>query len=112
MMESRELAASIRELSGNYEEFGRTLSGVIDTVKSLKCLIGNPEGKANGSRLITAGAALIAFPVPIITDVPGAALIVAGLTQNKVRQTTVVDVCEEFRKVTGNLDKITKELLV
>jgi hypothetical protein len=111
-MELKELALSLRELSQSYEEFGKMLSGVVDTVKPLKRLIGDPEGKSNGSQFITAGIALIAFPVPIITDVPGATLIVAGLIQNRVRQTTAMDVYKELQQVTGKLENISKELLI
>jgi len=110
--ELRELAATIRELSRSYEEFGNVLSGVVDTLRPLKRIIGDPnvEAKAEGSRMIAAGIALIAFPDPTITDLIGVGLVAAGLLENKMRQITVVDTYREFQEVIGRVGDISREL--
>lgn len=107
--QARELAETLRELTLSYKEFGNALSGVAETAKPLKRLIGEPnaEARARGSRLIAAGVALIAFPDPTITDVIGAALVAAGLIKNRMRQATVADVYKEFRKVYKEIQKAT-----
>jgi len=108
--ESKELAATFRELSLSYEEFGCVLRGVVDEVKPLKHLIGEPNAKAKGSWLIKAGVALIAFPDPTISDLMGAALVAAGLIKNKMKRITAVDVCRKFREEVGKLEDVTQEL--
>jgi len=108
--ELKELVATFRELSLSYEEFGSVSSGVVDKVRPLKHLIGEPNVKAKGSWLIKAGMALIAFPDPTVSDFIGAALVAAGLIKNKMKQITAVDVYRKFREVIGKLEDITQEL--
>jgi len=110
--QSKELANALRELALNYKEVSKTLSGVADATKPLTGLIGEPGEKAKGSRLIAAGIALIAFPDPTISDLVGATLVAAGIVRNRMRQTTVVDVCREFLKVTNDLGKLREELTI
>jgi len=111
MMETKELIATLREISQNYEEFGKTMSRVVDAVKPLKTLIGEPKIYAKDSRLMAAGIALIALPDPfIVTDVVGSGLVAAELIRRKTKKTTIMDVYKEFRKMTAKLENITEDL--
>ncbi|MEM2915303.1 MAG: hypothetical protein QXH91_07895, partial [Candidatus Bathyarchaeia archaeon] len=78
---AKEFLKVLREISQNYKEFGKASAQITNTVKPLKHLIGDSYGETNtnGSRLIAAGIALIAFPDPTISDLVGAALVAAGL---------------------------------
>lgn len=90
--EFKELVATFRELRLSYEEFGSISIGVINEVRPLKRLIGEPNEEAKSSWLIKAGMALIAFPDPTISDLMGTALIAAGLIKNRVKRITAIDV--------------------
>ena len=112
--ELKGVASSIRDLSLCYKDFGNVLGGVIDTVKPLKKLVGEPdlEGKGKGSRLITAGMALIAFPDPTISDVVGVSLVVAGTMKNQMKQTTVADMYREFPDLMKELEDVTRRIIL
>jgi len=107
--ELKELVVMLRELSASYEEMGNTMKGVVNETKFLKRLIGEPDPRAQHSRLIAAGIALIAFPDPTITDFIGAILVAAGLIKNRMGQITVVDVRREFQEAIGKVENITRE---
>jgi len=111
--QSKELVTTIRELSQTYEESRRVLSGIVDTVKPLKSLIGDLdlEERARGSRLIEAGIALIAFPDPTITDIAGIALVAAGLARNRIRPVTAADAYREFREAIERIIDAAQELV-
>jgi len=108
--QSRELASTLRLLALRYKEVGKTVNEVAHATKPLKKLIGEPNEKAKGSRLIAAGIALIAFPDPTISDVVGVTLVAAGVMRNRMKQTTVVDVYKELHRVSSDLGKLGKEL--
>jgi len=113
LSQTKDLAAIVRELGLTYEEFGSVLSGIADAVKPLRRLIGKPdlEGGAEGSRLVTAGMALIAFPDPTITDIAGITLVAAGLARNRIRPVTAADACREFREAIERIVNTAGELV-
>jgi len=110
--QSKELANTLRESTMSYKEFSNMLSGVVNTVKPLKRLIGEPNVEAKSSRLIAAGMALIAFPDPTITDLIGTTLVAAGLMKNRMQRTTVAYVYREFQKVTMKLKDLRQKLTI
>ncbi len=109
--ELKDIIAAFRKLKRSYEESGKALSGLTDTTKHLKSLIGEPNTNAKGSRLITAGVALIALPDPTITDLIGATLVAAGLLKNRMRPLTVTDTCREFRESIRMIENMKRGLL-
>jgi len=102
---SKDLASTLHEVAFCYKEVGRTLNEILDTTKPLKRFMGQPDGRATSSRLITAGIALIAFPDPTITDIMGTALVIAGIMKDRMKETTMIDVTKEIHKITMNLGK-------
>ena len=108
----KELLDSFNDLSQTYKEFDETVRSVTYVVKPLKHLVGKPGlEEGNGCKLITVGAALIAFPDPfIVTDIAGSALVAAGLIKNRLKQAEAADVSREFNKEVRKLMEITKEL--
>jgi len=108
--ELKDTIVALRKLRTSHKEFGRALEEVSGETKRLKRLIGNPNDKDQGSRLITAGIALIAFPDPTITDLIGGAIVVAGLIKNRMKQATVVDVYKEFHEAFKKIEKTRREI--
>jgi len=106
--EFRNTIATLKERGHTYEAVGKEVGGVVDTVRSLKRLVGKPdvEGRNKRSWLIPAGVALLAFPDPTISDIVGTALIAAGLIKNRLRRPTVMDVYPEFKKVNRELERV------
>jgi len=109
--ELKETIAALRELRTSRKEFGRALKEVSGEAKRLKHLIGDPDGKDQGSKLIAAGIALIAFPDPTITDLIGGAIVAAGLIKNRMKQATVVDVYKEFHEAFKKIEKTRREII-
>lgn len=92
-------------MSRDLRRFCQTLSDVateIDktrqTIKSVRRLIGGSGRDCLESKVIAAGAALIAFPEPIISDVAGSALIASGMLIKGIRGPTITDMFKEVRK--------------
>jgi len=108
--ELKETIAALRELRKSRKEFNHTLKEVSGETKCLKRLIGDPNEKDQGSRLIAAGIALIAFPDPTISDLIGGAMVAAGLVKNRMRQATVVDVYKEFHEAFKKIEKTRREI--
>lgn len=112
--EIREIASSLRELSLSYKEFGSVMSKTINTTKPLKHLIGKPglEGKSEGSRLISAGMTLIAFPDPpgFPSDIIGVSLVMAGLIKRRMKPTTIADVYRNLHTVMKELKGMTHSI--
>ena len=88
------------------------VQGIADVAKSTKRLIGKPnqKGRTHKSWLITAGVALVALPDPIGLDLVGTALIGAGLLKNRLRRPTVVDVYQEIRDSTRQMENIMRQV--
>lgn len=109
---AREKIKILRIMKQDDREFGKTSSQIHDTARTLKNLVGNPtgEGNAKGSKLVTAGVALLAFPDPTISDLVGPSLIAAGVIRNRMPQPTIADVYREIRKTKIRLNSLTSEL--
>ena len=112
--EAKEIASSLHQLSRCYTELGQALEGIAYETRVLKGLIGNAdaEAKAQDSRLVKAGIALILFPDPTISDLVGISLIAAGMVKNKSRKLAVSDVYKEFRRTVSELNDLTSPLTI
>ena len=102
----------LRELGLTYEDAVKLMSEVTKDIKSLKSLWGKPSaGGKKGSSLIKLGVSLIAFPIPMfgIKKSLGAALIVAGLVQQRMRRLHITDVYSTFQDVNNELQKLQQK---
>jgi hypothetical protein len=107
----KEIAASIREQSVSYQEFGKITKQCSHETNRLKPLIGKPaEAKLQDSWLIKAGIALIAFPDPTISDFVGCMMIAAGLLKSRTKKYTAADACIEFKETMKAFQKATLDL--
>jgi hypothetical protein len=92
------LTTHLQRRAATYLEVCRNLEEAASTAKSLKRYIGKEDDKGSGSKLITLGIALIAFPEPTISDAVGAALVALGLLKRKMRKIGIRDVYEEMHQ--------------
>jgi phage-related protein len=102
----------LRELGLTYEDAVKLMSEVTKDIKSLKPLWGKPSaGGKKGSSLIKLGVSLIAFPIPMfgIKKSLGAALIVAGLVQQRMKHLHITDVYSTFQDVNNELQKLQQK---
>jgi len=110
-MPETELTQTVRRISKHYKETGEVTNGVADATKNLKPLVGKTNAEARGSKLISAGIAIIALPEPtLITDAAGSILVVAGLIDNRMKPTTTADVNREIQREIKELRSIIREL--
>jgi hypothetical protein len=103
---------ALRELGLTYEEAVKLMSEVTKDTKSLKPLLGKPSaGGKKGSSLIKLGVSLIAFPIPTIgiKKSLGAALIAAGLIQQRMKHLHIADVYSTFQDVNNELQKLQQK---
>lgn len=106
--DAKEIASSFRELSKNYQEFGKTIKSVSKEAKDLKPLIGKPdEAKLENSLLVKAGIALVLFPDPTISDIIGYTMIAAGYLKNRSKMNTAASVYVELNSVMKDLQELT-----
>jgi hypothetical protein len=105
---------SLNERKRRYEEYGKILSGTAEIVKPLRNMVGEKtlDGKAKESKLIATGIALIALPDPGIGELVGAGMVAAGLIKNKTKPLTAADVCDKFQKVTKDISKLKREMML
>jgi hypothetical protein len=107
----KEIAASIKEQSVSYQEFGKITRQCSYETNRLKPLIGKPaEAKPRDPWLIKAGIALIAFPDPTVSDLVGCMMIAAGLLKSRTKKYTAVNTCIEFKETMKTLQKLTLDL--
>jgi len=105
---------ALRELGLTYEQAVKIMSEVTKETKSLRSLLGKPSaGGKKGSSLIKLGVSLIAFPIPTIgiKKSLGAALIAAGLIQQRMKHLHIADVYSTFQDVNNELQKIQQKSL-
>jgi hypothetical protein len=105
---------ALRELGLTYEEAVKLMSEVTKETKSLKSLWGKTSaGGKKGPSLIKLGVSLIAFPIPTIgiKKSLGAALIAAGLIQQRMKHLHVADVYSTFQDVNKELQKLQQKSL-
>jgi hypothetical protein len=111
--EAEDLAEMLHELSQSRKETvntaGSAMQGYTEELRRTQKL----WKQKNGSWLIKAGLALVAFPDPTISDVVGAAMIAAGLVQLKMRNSRlhVEDVYKTFPRVVKELGSIKQSLI-
>jgi hypothetical protein len=111
--EAEDLAEMLHELSQSRKETvhtaGSAMQGYTEELRHTQKL----WKQKNGSWLIKAGLALVAFPDPTISDVVGAAMIAAGLVQLKMRNSRlhVEDVYKTFPRVVKELGSIKQSLI-
>jgi hypothetical protein len=103
---SRDLRIFCQTLSGVATEIDKTRQ----TIKSVRRLIGGSGSDGLESKMIAAGAALIAFPEPIISDIAGSALIASGMLVKGIRGPTITDMFKEARKAMRVLKGFCEEL--
>ena len=111
--EAENLVEVLRELSQSRKDtvntIGSAMQGYAEELRFTQKL----WKQKNGSWLIKAGLALVAFPDPTISDVVGAAMIAAGLIQLKMKNSTlyVEDVYKTFPRVVKELGSIKQTLV-
>lgn len=107
--ETKALTASIKEVSKDY----------VATTALVGSSIANSAGgtkklwkSGNKSLLIKAGLALIVFPEPIVSDMLGTSLLVAGAVQQGIKRKSIYldDLPKAFRSVMEDL-KSARELI-
>jgi len=109
--ELKNTADLLRELGLSYRERATVTNAAVNGfAEELRFAQGLLRRNHGGSRLINIGLALIAFPDPTVTDVLGAALVAAGLIQNKMKRSTLQleDVYRTFPEVVKELHTIRR----
>ncbi len=107
--ELKTLAASLKETSKDYAATTALVgSSIADSAGGTKKL----WKSGNKPLLIKAGLALIVFPEPIISDLLGTSLLVAGAVQQGIKRKSIYldDLPKALRSVTEDL-KSAKELI-
>lgn len=107
--EFKTLTASIKETSKDYVATTALVgSSIADSAGSAKKL----WKSGNKSLLIKAGLALIVFPEPIVSDVLGTSLLLAGAVQMGIKRKSMYldDLPKAFKSVMKDL-KSAKELI-
>ncbi len=107
--EAKEIIKDIRSIGQTYREAFNAISNVSSVIKPVKRLF-NDEKSSLGSRLITAGVALIVFPEPIASDIMGTTLIAAGTLLKWIREPNVADIYRELRKINRSLGSFNREI--
>lgn len=111
-MDAKEAKALSRDMKVIGQTFNIAVNAIKDisnSVKPVKRLV-SARDSGVGSKLITAGAACIAFPEPLFSDVIGLALLTAGLIINRGRNLTVMDVIREHRRIEADLRRLVSSL--
>lgn len=107
--ETKKMIRDIRIIGQTYREAFNAMNNVPGAIKPVKRLF-NDEKSSLGSKLITAGVALIVFPEPIVSEVMGTTLIAAGALMSKIREPNVSDICRELRKINRSLGSFNREI--
>lgn len=107
--ETKKIIRDIRIIGQTYREAFNAMNNVSGVIKPVKRLF-NDEKSSLGSKLITAGVALIVFPEPIVSDVMGTTLIAAGTLLSKIREPNVADIYRELRKINRSLGSFNREI--
>jgi hypothetical protein len=102
--ETKTATTSIKELSTCYTDLTQVLKETTDCARTTKQLWRNK----NKPTLIKIGLALIAFPDPTISDIIGAALVVAGTVQAGIRRQTmyVDDISKTFQSTLRDIQDL------
>jgi len=110
--EAKDLADSINQLSLNREETGNIINSAMRGYASELHSAQKLWKKGSNPALIKAGLALIAFPDPIVTDIIGSAMVVAGLIQLKMRNSAVhiEDLYKTFPEILKELGSIKQHV--
>lgn len=107
--EAREIIKDIRVIGQTYREVFNAMNSVSNVIKPVKRLFSDEKSRF-GSKLITAGVALIVFPEPIVSDVMGTTLIAAGTLISRIREPNVVDIYRELRRINRSLGSFNREV--
>jgi hypothetical protein len=107
--EAKKIIRDIRILGQTYREAFNAMNNISSVMKPVKHLF-NDEKSSLGSKLITAGVALIVFPEPIVSDIMGTTLIAAGTLMSRIREPNVADIYRELRKINRSLGSFSKEV--
>jgi len=109
--EARALSKDIKVTKQTFNIAANAMREIGESIKPVRRLVGAKDGGV-GSKLIAAGAACIAFPEPLFSDVIGLALLTAGLIINGGRNLTVIYVLREYRKVETELRRSISSLIL
>jgi hypothetical protein len=104
------LASILHELGLSYRETATLVNEVTRELQFSRRL----WKRNNSSALVKLGLTLIAIPDPfVVTDVAGAALVVASMIQTKVKNSGlhVEDVCKMFPKLLRELDALKQDVI-
>jgi len=105
----RMVASYARELGLSAKETTELMSEVAVEARCIKRLVGKPGPRDGGSRLVKLGITLIASPDPF-TDPLGYVLLALGLIYERRRRLNIADVCNRFRDVTEELQRMKQEI--
>jgi hypothetical protein len=111
--EVKSYAEILEELNKDYAETGKILQ---DSMKSITTGVGSLKTlwrEKNQSRLIKLGVAIMLIPDPGFSDVVGAAVVAAGLVQNKIKNSGLYleDVYKTYPRLFKELHSARQELI-
>ncbi|MEM2644306.1 MAG: hypothetical protein QW592_05510 [Candidatus Bathyarchaeia archaeon] len=109
LKEIEDFSKDLKIISQTFNEVANTTKGTADTIKPIKNLVGIRRSGL-GSKLITAGITCIALPEPILSDILGLTLVAAGIVISGKRETTVIDVFRETKRLMRDLQRINSDL--
>jgi hypothetical protein len=107
--EAREIIKDIRVIGQTYREVFNAMNNVSNVIKPVKRLFSDEKSRL-GSKLITAGVALVVFPEPIVSDIMGTTLIAAGTLISRIREPNVMDIYRELRRINRGLGSFNREI--
>lgn len=105
----RMVTSYVRELGLDAKETAELMSKVAAETYCIKRLVGKPGPRDGRSRLVKLGMTLIVSPDPF-TDPLGYVLLAAGLIHERRRQLNIADVCNRFRDVTEEMQRVKQEI--
>lgn len=108
--ETAELLRDTKIVGKTFNEVTRAMNSTTQVTKSVRRLSGCSQGGDLGSKLIAAGMACIVFPEPVISDILGSTLVVAGMFIKGRRGSTIMDIFKEAGRITSELRKVNLEI--
>ncbi len=112
LKESKDLVSLIKQVAESRVEIHADANQSIKKTVNSASSINKLYKSGNKNYLIKAGMALIVFPEPIVSDVLGTALLVAGAVQEGIRRQSIYldDLPKAFKSAMHDL-KASKDLI-
>ncbi len=99
----------IKKASAEYAEYHSFIKKSSNNINlsSIRPKVHNViQAKNAGKKMVALGFALLAFPAPIVSDIPGCALVVSGKYIQRKSVINIKDTYNELSKINNELKKL------